>query len=259
MQIYRRLLLTVALSTFITACGGTESDPGNLAETTSEARGGKKGGGGTTPTPTPTDASVTAANSVFDGYTTVKLYAGSWTNQQLWVAVRCYQGGALVYDASNGFELHYGVQAGIAGYSFAGDHFERIFGGTAAARTPPSRRARSRCSSPWSALLRSSFRKETGRSWKGPPRSFIWARALGGARAARLLGHFRAQGGLAVAAENGQLSTREVKTRPSAALSRSPTQLNASPPYLLGSASTSARVAQPMPVATPVFSGVPLQ
>ncbi len=129
MQIYRRLLLTVALSTFITACGGTESDPGNLAETTSEARGGKKGGGGgTTPTPTPTDASVTAANSVFDGYTTVKLYAGSWTNQQLWIAVRCYQGGTLVYDASNGFELHYGVQAGIAGYSFAGDHFERIFG-----------------------------------------------------------------------------------------------------------------------------------
>ena len=87
MQIYRRLLLTVALSTFITACGGTESDPGNLAETTSEARGGKKGGGGgTTPTPTPTHASVTAAHTVFDGYTTVKHYAGSWTKKQLWPA-----------------------------------------------------------------------------------------------------------------------------------------------------------------------------
>ncbi len=133
MRITRRLLATVALSTFLAACGGTESDSGALAEETSAARGGKKGsgggsGGGTTPTPSPTDASVTAANSTYNGYSTVKLYPGSWMDQQLWVQVRCYQNGALVYDASNGFELHYGVQAGVAGYSFAGDHFERVFG-----------------------------------------------------------------------------------------------------------------------------------
>lgn len=132
MSIPRRLLFTVALSTLLAACGGTESDP-NLAEETSEARGGKKGGntgGGdtTTPPPSTTDAYVTAADSVYNGYTTVKLYPGSWVNQQLWLAVKCSQNGTVVYDASNSFELHYGVQNGLTGYAFMGDHFEKVYG-----------------------------------------------------------------------------------------------------------------------------------
>lgn len=129
MKMFTRLLAIVALSTFLAACGGSESD--DLAADASAARGGKKGGtgGGTTTPPPPTSgAYVTAPDSTYNGYTTVSLYPAEWMNQQLWLQVRCYQNGALVYDASNTYELHYAVQYSLPGYSFVGDHFEKVFG-----------------------------------------------------------------------------------------------------------------------------------
>lgn len=127
MKILRRLLPVVVLSTLLAACGG--SDPGDLSADTSEARGGKKGtgsGGGTTTTPS--GAYVTAPNSTYNGYTTVSLYPAGWMSSQLWLSVKCSQNGAVVYDASNSYELHYSVQYSIPGTTLVGDHFEKVYG-----------------------------------------------------------------------------------------------------------------------------------
>lgn len=127
MKMFTRLLAIVALSTFLAACGGSESD--DLAADASAARGGKKGtGGGGTTTPPPTSgAYVTATNSVYSGYTTVSFYPGSAADGSLWAGIRCYQNGTLVLSTDS-WELHYAVQSGLGGYAFLGDHYDVRFG-----------------------------------------------------------------------------------------------------------------------------------
>jgi hypothetical protein len=57
---------------------------------------------------------------------TISFYPGSYANQMLFVKWLCYQDGALrSYDGS--FELRQAVSQGLAGYAYAGDHYDWTF------------------------------------------------------------------------------------------------------------------------------------
>lgn len=123
-----RLLLGLGLAVMLAACGGTDTDDPAAdlqGDATDEAaaRGGKGGGGSA---PTASGASVSATDAVYGGYTTVKLYPGSYASSSLYVGYSCTQGGATVLAASS-WELHYAVSAGYVSYAFVGDHYEVVF------------------------------------------------------------------------------------------------------------------------------------